>query len=331
MTCTVRTYLAQTLDPIHVGTGEFRLGRVDNTIVREPGTGLPKIPGSSLAGVARAYTAIQNSTASARRYPKCAGKGGEKGESHCGKADCPVCTAYGFAKPEASFQGLAQFSDARILFFPVSSAIGPLWVTSPSAVLDAGTPALKDGHWLDYNETIGEGALGLGMALPDTRINLGWLYLPVIARAEETAAPGDWTVRDDRGGCKLSEIRCLKPVCERLVMVSDARFPVIVEDQLEVRTSVSISPETGAAAPGALFTAEAIPRATVLFFQVVYLEPTLFMVPGQDGGKAEGVKFTREQVAGHVETGLNMIEFAGIGGSNTRGMGRLRVLPLEAR
>ena len=46
------------LDPIHIGTGEFRLGRVDNTIVREPGSNLPKIPGSSIAGVARAYVAM---------------------------------------------------------------------------------------------------------------------------------------------------------------------------------------------------------------------------------------------------------------------------------
>ena len=42
-------YFALALDPIHVGTGGYRLGRVDLTIVREPGTNLPKIPGTSLA------------------------------------------------------------------------------------------------------------------------------------------------------------------------------------------------------------------------------------------------------------------------------------------
>ena len=44
---------ALALDPIHVGTGGMRLGRVDLSIVREPGTNIPKIPGTSLAGAAR--------------------------------------------------------------------------------------------------------------------------------------------------------------------------------------------------------------------------------------------------------------------------------------
>jgi len=46
------------VDPIHVGSGGARLGRVDNAIVRDPVTLVPKIPGSSLAGVYRAYVAM---------------------------------------------------------------------------------------------------------------------------------------------------------------------------------------------------------------------------------------------------------------------------------
>ena len=46
---------AVTLDPLHIGAGGYRLGRVDNTIVRDAGSGLPKVPGSSIAGVARSY------------------------------------------------------------------------------------------------------------------------------------------------------------------------------------------------------------------------------------------------------------------------------------
>ena len=38
----------KTLEPVHVGAGGYRLGRVDKTICREPGTNLPKIPGTSL-------------------------------------------------------------------------------------------------------------------------------------------------------------------------------------------------------------------------------------------------------------------------------------------
>jgi hypothetical protein len=51
-------HVGMALDPIHVGTGGARLGRVDLTIVRDPVTRVPKIPGSSLAGVYRAYAAM---------------------------------------------------------------------------------------------------------------------------------------------------------------------------------------------------------------------------------------------------------------------------------
>ena len=48
-------YFARCLDPVHVGAGGYRLGRVDMTIVRESATGIPKIPGTSLAGALRSY------------------------------------------------------------------------------------------------------------------------------------------------------------------------------------------------------------------------------------------------------------------------------------
>jgi len=111
-------YFAIALDPIHVGTGGMRLGRVDMSIVREPGTNLPKIPGTSLAGACRTYAAMQESG----KFPHCAGQGlpqesEKKNEGdnlrykgHCGKYDCPICVIFGFSKGDgSSFQGLAQF------------------------------------------------------------------------------------------------------------------------------------------------------------------------------------------------------------------------------
>ena len=46
-------------DPIYIGTGGYTIGRVDNTIVRDPITNVPKIPGSSLAGTWRYYVALE--------------------------------------------------------------------------------------------------------------------------------------------------------------------------------------------------------------------------------------------------------------------------------
>ena len=55
----IHRYLLMTVDPVHIGTGGTRLGRVDLSIVREPGTNLPKIPGTSFSGAIRAYAAYR--------------------------------------------------------------------------------------------------------------------------------------------------------------------------------------------------------------------------------------------------------------------------------
>ena len=44
---TLQRFVLMSLDPVHIGTGGYRLGRVDFSIAREPGTNLPKIPGTS--------------------------------------------------------------------------------------------------------------------------------------------------------------------------------------------------------------------------------------------------------------------------------------------
>ena len=73
-------YYALALHPIHVGTGGYRLGRVDNSIVREPGTNLPKLPGTSLSWACRAYAAMVPGRYSRQengRSNSCAGQGQE--------------------------------------------------------------------------------------------------------------------------------------------------------------------------------------------------------------------------------------------------------------
>lgn len=124
------------LDPIHVGTGGSRLGRVDNTIVRDPVTRVPKIPGSSLAGVLRAYAAMAKG-----KYPRCAGQGQAERDGtggHCGQAECPICTVFGFARGNAGgFAGLAAFSDAHVLLFPVASREGTVLGDVPGGAANA--------------------------------------------------------------------------------------------------------------------------------------------------------------------------------------------------
>ena len=200
-----KTYYGMTLDPVHIGTGGYRLGRVDNTIIREPGTNLPKIPGSSIAGVARAYTAMAVQSANPLKmkylrercievtgedgkkipkvvYESCAGKGGEDGDAHCGKPDCEVCISYGFSRRSSgSFQGMAQFYDARILFFPVHSMAGPVWITTESGLRDFSEAAKQQPTLtvdLEADLRIPEGyEVMTAQAGPEANVNLGWLYV----------------------------------------------------------------------------------------------------------------------------------------------------------
>jgi CRISPR-associated protein Cmr4 len=290
-------YFGLALDPIHVGSGGYRLGRVDMSIVREPGTLLPKIPGTSLAGACRAYAAMQENG----KYPRCAGQGQAKGtnQGHCGQPDCPICVTFGFSQGEGgSFQGLAQFFDARLAFFPVYSLAGPVWVTCPMVLKDLGS-AIQS-NLQDHEVGVTSGIKHEG------KLNLGWILLEVAKSPFEldgnlTAIPED--------------------IKQRAVLVSDKLFAHIVNDNLEVRTSVSIDPQTGAAAEKALFTYEALPRASVVYLDIVVNHPRFYRIGDKiplDGDMAK--------IQATVQKGLSLFEMLGIGGMNTRGMGRMQMI-----
>lgn len=100
----------EALEPIHVGAGGYRLGRVDNTICREPGTGLPKIPGTSLAGASRAYAALA--------YGKPEASGQHKKMTVEMRDKCPILFTFGTATDQTGgFAGKVAFGDAHIVFF----------------------------------------------------------------------------------------------------------------------------------------------------------------------------------------------------------------------
>ncbi len=238
-----------TMDPVHIGTGGAHLGRVDNPIVREPGTRVPKIPGSSLHGMIRAYAEY--------RYgkPHCAGQGQQEKHKHCGQPTCPICYTFGFARDQSGgHAGVVAIGDARILLFPVYSMAGPVWITSPSVLKDAG---LEEQHTVAPNKARWGGN---GSELPtDHPLNLGWLMV----ERDTHNGNGNFVLSGEKADALPEQIR------KRVVLVSDKLFSQIVNSNLEVRTSVSIDPDTGAAKEGALFTYEAIPRATVLWMDVV--------------------------------------------------------------
>jgi len=263
-------------------------------IAREPGTRLPKVPGTSLSGVARSYAAIRF------REPDCAGQGG-----HCQKPACPVCYAFGSVRTSGGSQtgnaGTVNLHDAQILLFPVSTSIGPIWVTTSDRLNDAG-----------FTSTLvpnGDEVVLTTKASGDLGLNLGWLLLPAkygadVCLPDDVASPDGW-----------------EAIANRMGIVNDKIFSQVVNSNLEVRTSVSIDPTTGAAADGALFTYEAIPRAT-------WLVSDLIQDDYRGGFQAVAAASGKPQADLPIDVaiqGLKLAELLGVGGMGTRGFGRIKI------
>lgn len=334
----MQRYLLMTTDPVHIGTGGYRLGRVDNSIVREPGTRVPKIPGTSLHGAARSYAA--------RLYENLHAAGKDHtGVTH--PATDPVCHTFGYVKEEVeqgggtdkksvAYSGVVNIFDAHVVLFPVHSMVGPVWVTTAERMKDGGfTVSQLPDEWDE-----GNGVFSWERKDP---LNLGWLMLGAGGKVG-VSAQKKWD------GERWNAVK------DRIVLVREALFSHVVNSNLEVRTSVSIDPERGAAEDGALFTYEALPRATFLIMDTVlddyrdafpersrlekWLNSTLsdearIRLKSQ-GWLQAGVVETSEKTAklelnwsspaDVLKAGLQMLEWLGVGGMGTRGFGRVAIV-----
>src|ERR1700683_1391389 len=196
-------FLARCLDPVHIGAGGYQLGRVDMSIVREPSTGLPKVPGTSLAGAVRAYAEMAKAEDDSLPAIRVVfGDGGTEGR-----------------------QGMLRFYDADVVLFPVISDQGTVWVSTADRLNNWVYPNAEIKQDVNQNKVI------IVKGLPGGKpVNLGWLLLDT----ETTTSP---TLPEKTGLDFLA----------RLVLVSDKLFHHLVNDNLEVRTSVEIDDDTGAA------------------------------------------------------------------------------------
>jgi len=296
-------FIFMTLDPIHIGTGGTNLGIVDNTIIREAGSNIPIIPGTSLSGAAKMYAAMLMGDLDAA--------GSKKPKS----TENPVSYTFGYINSSGSKQtskaGVVSFSDARIVLFPVCSSEGTIWVTTRAMLNEIGFD-MKD---LGPDE---EKAYHLGGTDENSKIKIGWLFIDVENITIEKPKLGGLAEKDE-----------WKVVEQKIYIVSDKLFTQIVNDNLETRTSVAINPETGAAEDQALFTYEAIPRATWLISTVIQDD---YKIEGfsdsmkEDKYKENGKINCWKSPMDVVRAGFKIIEFMGIGGMTTRGFGRMKII-----
>ncbi len=288
-------YLVVSLDPVHVGTGGYRLGRVDNAIAREPGTNLPKIPGTSLHGSFR--------SAAARYF----GNLGSAGQNPHGVANSnPVVYTFGAGEKGGFSSGVVSIGDAQILLFPIASQNDPIWITTYENLEDAG---FNLGENIEKPSSMEKVSLCSGLSSIGDRFPIGWVMLEVEKSGITITPPDNW--KDEK---------LLIETLKRTVIVHSDIFSELVDSNLEIRTSVAINPETGAAEHRALFTYEAIPRATFLTYCVVI-----------DDYRTENFPLQNQSIGWNgpkdvVETGCRLLEYLGVGGMGTRGFGRIKAI-----
>lgn len=302
-----KKYFGRALDPIHVGAGGYRLGAVDNTIVRDPATGVPKIPGTSITGVIREFATIHTMESD----EECKKKNNEEEKRRCAEEE--IKQYFG----DENKQGMLRFYDGEIVFFPVSSIQGTVWITTKELleywfgeVKDNNEEKVKipeNGEVKDNNgekvkipKEIEDKAYAIkGVNTNNNKpLNLGWVLLEVerVQNGKDVVLPSQ-----------------LEQWVKRILIVSDKLFSQIVNDNLEVRTSVRIDPTTGTAAEGALFTYEAIPRGTIIGFEV-----------GIDTRREDN----KEIIESLIVATFPYLKLLGIGGLGTRGFGRIEIMEL---
>jgi CRISPR-associated protein Cmr4 len=262
---------ARALDPVHIGAGGYRLGRVDNTIVRDPATDVPKIPGTSISGAIRAFAEAVKEDDDEK-----------KSDTDKILKGIDIEELFG----TETKKGILRFYDGQIIFFPVSSIQGTVWITTKELL----------NYWFGVKNEIPDGLGNKAFALCgiDTTkpLNLGWLLLEIEKNQSPLSQIVNWV--------------------KRIVVLSDKLFSHIINDNLEVRTSVKIDKDTGTAVEGALFTYEAIPRGTIFGFEICHDK-------------------TRNSISGNVIKAIMnavspYLKNLGIGGMGTRGFGRLELL-----
>ncbi len=281
------------LDPIHIGAGGYRLGRVDNTIVRDPATDIPKIPGTSISGVLREFYTVYLM----ENDEECKNKSGEKEKREC--AEEKVKVIFG----DESQKGILRFYDGQIIFFPVSSIQGTVWITTKE-LLEYWFGELKDksGKIIKIPTEIKDEAYTIKDIEQNKPLNLGWLLI------------GVKKTEDEKEIVEIVLPSVINNWVKRIVVLSEKLFSHIVNDNLEVRTSVRIDSQTGTAVEGALFTYEAIPKGTILGIEMA------------EDSALKNRRNSSISIDNIISVVSPYLKLLGIGGMGTRGFGRLELI-----
>lgn len=230
------------ISPIHTGIGQSA-NWIDLPVAREKHTGFPFLPGSSLKGVLR----------DAARPPK--GDAKEKG----------FWEAFGPETDRASeHAGQLQFTDGRLLAFPVRSFYGSFaWITCRAALL----------RWKrDYAMV----DLPNALALPQEEPKLGEARLATRGVVDKSNAVYledlDLVAVQDHGAFAMLADKIARAAFEgvwqeffkeRFVLVNDNLFAHLTQHATDVTARIKLDDDSKTVADGQLWWEEAIPAESL--------------------------------------------------------------------
>lgn len=238
-----------TRTPLHVGAGSS-VGAIDQPIVRERHTGFPIIPATGLKG---SFSDLWN-------------------EMQDGKAarSADGTWLFGSTDSKKAAAGALQFSEARLLAFPIRSAKGSFaWITSPLLLQRAARDGVMDPALLqNFKEPQDDQAHFDSGAQSKVAIQ-GQIVLEEYTFAASTPAFHNLDKVGNTLAALLPDDPVWQEVKDRLVIVSNGMMSFFAQNACEVAQHVRIDDATGAASRRGLFNQENVPSET-LFYSVLH-------------------------------------------------------------
>lgn len=292
---------------LHAGVGFVEDAPVDLPIQREVTTAYPLIFASSLKGSLRAHLRdiVQEEEIMAAFGPQ-------------PEASEDTSQSEEEAEEQQALAAALRIGDARLLIFPVRSLIGIYaWITSADVL----ARFHRDVQWRDLDiqiPVVEAPPEGSAYTAPNSRVVTedGRLVLEEFTfkteEQEAMSAVGEWFAKVVLPQDNAYAYWRRKVQTDLVILPEDA-YRFFITTRTEVQHRVRINPQTGTAAPGALWTEENLPADAVLYAPVLACPP---QVPTAHLHSAQEVlQWLQVNLGSHVQ----------IGGNRTLGRGMVRV------
>ena len=292
------------------------MGTADLSVARDVDN-LPVIPSTTIKGCSRAYSFLDYS------HEDCDGDGQQCPQPHI----CSSCAVYGYLsyRQNQGSTSLVRFSYGLLLFTPVQTKSGLIWLTSSKRLIESGVISSVKEQKVLTASVKSLNNVAVAASLFETLRSSDFLIGPlkVVADSSVPIDTKKWIGPTD-----------VHSIYERCVILPEEHIGAIANEALTVSTSVVIDKKTGSAKPGGLYSFEAVPRSSIFTFEVGYINPEIMGIERFVNGKS----ITPSELTGNyhslvqiVENGLAKFEVMGIGGKRGQGFGRLKVWPIPTQ